>query len=31
MHDMTAKPAAIAPVGQNPNFQKHHQRFPTTA
>src|ERR1700687_1966916 len=31
MHDMTAKPAAIAPVGQNPNFQRHHQRFPTTA
>jgi (S)-mandelate dehydrogenase len=31
MHDMTAKQAAIAPVGQHPNFQKHHRRFPTTA
>lgn len=31
MHDMTAKPAALAAVAQNPNFQKHHQRFPTTA
>jgi L-lactate dehydrogenase (cytochrome) len=31
MHDMTAKPAAIAAVAQNPNFQKHHRRFPTTA
>ena len=29
MHDMTAKP--IAPVGQNPNFQKNHKWFPTTA
>jgi len=31
MHDMTAKQVAIAPVGQHPNFQKHHRRFPTTA
>ena len=31
MHDMTAKQAAIAPIGQHPNFQKHHRRFPTTA
>src|SRR5674476_266440 len=30
MHDMT-KPAAAAPVEQNPNFDKHHKRFPTTA
>ena len=31
MHDMTAKQAAVTPVGQHPNFQKHHARFPTTA
>ena len=31
MHDMTAKQAAIAPVGQHPNFQKNHRRFPTSA
>ncbi len=31
MHDMTAKPAAVAPAGPNPNFQKNHKRFPTTA
>ena len=31
MHDMTAKSAAVMPVGQHPNFQKHHARFPTTA
>ena len=31
MHDMTAKPAALAPVAQHPNFEKHHRRFPTTA
>lgn len=30
MRDMT-KPAAATPVGQNPNFDKHHKRFPTTA
>ena len=30
MRDMT-KPAAALPVGQNPNFDKHHKRFPTTA
>ncbi|MBI3705206.1 MAG: alpha-hydroxy-acid oxidizing protein [Rhizobiales bacterium] len=29
MRDMT-KPAAL-PVGQNPNFDRHHKRFPTTA
>jgi L-lactate dehydrogenase (cytochrome) len=31
MHDMTAKPAAISPVGPNPSYQKNHRRFPTTA
>jgi L-lactate dehydrogenase (cytochrome) len=31
MHDMTAKKAAVTPVGQNPNFQDHHRHFPTTA
>ena len=30
MHDMT-KPATAIPVDQNPNFEKHHKRFPTTA
>ncbi len=30
MHDMT-KPATAVPVEQNPNFEKHHKRFPTTA
>lgn len=30
MHDMT-KPGTATPVEQNPNFQKHHKRFPTTA
>ncbi len=30
MHDITKSAAAI-PVGQNPNFEKHHKRFPTTA
>ena len=30
MHDMT-KSATATPVGQNPNFDKHHRRFPTTA
>ena len=30
MHDMTKSAAAI-PVGQNPNFEKYHKRFPTTA
>jgi L-lactate dehydrogenase (cytochrome) len=28
---MTAKPAAISPVGPNPSYQKNHRRFPTTA
>ena len=31
MHDMTAKKAAVSPVGQHPHFQKYHRRFPTTA
>ncbi len=31
MHDMTAKKAAVTPVGQHPNYQKHHKRFPTSA
>jgi (S)-mandelate dehydrogenase len=31
MHDMTAKQEAIAAAGPNPNFDKHHRRFPTTA
>jgi L-lactate dehydrogenase (cytochrome) len=31
MHDMTAKPAAISPVGPNLSYQKNHRRFPTTA
>jgi L-lactate dehydrogenase (cytochrome) len=31
MHDMTAKPAAISPVGPNPSYQKNHRRFPTPA
>ena len=31
MHDMTAKPEAIGAAGPNPNFDKHHRRFPTTA
>jgi len=31
MHDMTAKQAAAAPIGQIPDYQKHHARFPTTA
>ena len=31
MHDMTAKQAAIASPAQNPNFGKHHKRFPTSA
>ena len=30
MRDMT-KPAAAQPVGQNPSYDKHHKRFPTTA
>ncbi len=30
MHDMT-KPATATPVAQNPKFDKHHRRFPTTA
>ena len=29
MHDMTAKKAAVTPVGQHPNYQKHHKQFPT--
>ena len=31
MHDVTAKPEAIGAAGPNPNFAKHHRRFPTTA
>ena len=31
MHDMTAKQAAVSPVGQLPNYQKHHRHFPTSA
>jgi len=31
MHDMTAKKSAVTPVGQHPNFQKHHKHFPTSA
>src|SRR5215470_5156138 len=31
MHDMTAKKAAMTPIGQNPNYQKHHKQFPTSA
>ena len=31
MDDVTAKQAAIAPVAQHSNYQKHHRRFPTTA
>ncbi|MGB3658514.1 MAG: alpha-hydroxy-acid oxidizing protein, partial [Pseudolabrys sp.] len=31
MHDMTAKKSTVAPVGQHPNFQKHHKHFPTSA
>ncbi len=31
MHDMTAKKAAVTPVGQHPSYQKYHKRFPTTA
>ena len=31
MHDMTAKQAAVTPVGQHPRFPKHHKQFPTTA
>ncbi len=31
MHDMTAKQGAIGAAGPNPNFDKHHRRFPTTA
>jgi (S)-mandelate dehydrogenase len=30
MHDPT-KPGKVTPVAQNPNFDKHHRRFPTTA
>ncbi|MGB8825280.1 MAG: alpha-hydroxy acid oxidase [Pseudolabrys sp.] len=28
---MTAKKSTVAPVGQHPNFQKHHKHFPTSA
>ena len=31
MHDVTAKQGAVTPVGQKPNYAKHHKRFPTTA
>jgi (S)-mandelate dehydrogenase len=31
MHDVTAKQAAVTPVGQPPNFQKYHKHFPTSA
>ncbi len=31
MHDMTAKRAAVTPVGQHPSFEKHRARFPTAA
>ena len=31
MHDMTAKQAAHRAAGPDPNFDKHHRRFPTTA
>jgi (S)-mandelate dehydrogenase len=31
MHDMTAKPATISPVGKSLENQKNHRRFPTTA
>ena len=31
MHDVTAKKSAVKPVGQHPNFVKHHKHFPTSA
>ena len=31
MHDVTTKKAAVTPVDQHPNFEKHHKHFPTTA
>src|SRR6185369_7754277 len=31
MHDVTAKKSAVKPVGQHPNFMKHHKHFPTSA
>ncbi len=31
MHDITAKPAPLSPVGQSLENQKNHRRYPTTA
>ncbi len=31
MHDITAKPAPLSPIGQSLENQKNHRRYPTTA